>query len=194
MVAKLIVFEGVNRAGKTTQAKLLFDFLIAQKMKVLYTKEPQESGTGAIAKELIRKKNYSPETIALTFAADTMNHIDAVIKPAREKYDFIISDRYYHSSYAYHPLMGCKQDWIHELHKFVLKPDITFILDIPVSEFKKRTQSDKTDPFEKDDFQQKLRVAYLGLSKILNEDIAIIAGGRSIREVHAEIKEKVMFL
>lgn len=194
MTAKLIVFEGVNRAGKTTQAKLLFDFLISQKMKVLYTKEPQEAGMGAIAKALIRKKDDSPQTIALTFAADTMNHIDAVIKPALQKYDFIICDRYYHSSYAYHPLMGCEPDWIHGLHKFVLKPDITYIIDIQLSEFKKRAQKGAPDPFEKDEFQQKLRVAYLGISKMLNENISVIAGGRSIKEVHAEIREKILFL
>ncbi|VVB61683.1 putative thymidylate kinase [uncultured archaeon] len=194
MVAKLIVFEGVNRAGKTTQAKLLFDFFAAQKFNVLYVKEPQNKKIGAIAKQMIRKKNFSPETVALAFAADTMQHIDETIKPALEKYDYIIADRYYHSAYAYHPLMGCKPEWIHELHRYVLKPDITFILDIQLSEYKKRTQKGEKDPFENDEFQQKLRVAYIGLSKILNEEIAIIAGGRSIKEIHSEIRKKVMYL
>ena len=194
MAAKLIVFEGANRVGKTTQAKLLFGFFRAQKFKVLYTKEPQDKGIGAIAKQMIRSKSTLPQSIALAFAAETMHHIDTVIKPAFEKYDYIISDRYYHSSYAYHPLMGCNADWIRELHRFVLKPDRTFILDIPVEEFRKRTQKDGADPFETDAFQQKLRAAYLEIPKMLDEDFEIIAGARSINGIHSEIRKKVMRL
>jgi len=194
MPAKLIVFEGANRAGKTTQAKLLFDFFKSQKFKVLYTKEPQEKGIGAIAKQLVRKKGIAPETVAITFAADTMQHIDEVIKPALNDYDYIIADRYYHSSYAYHPLMGCKKDWIYELHRFVMRPTITFILDLPVSEFKNRVQKDGADPFENAEFQQKLRVSYLEIPKMLDEDIIIVAGARSIEEIHSEIRKKVMYL
>lgn len=194
MVAKLIVFEGANRAGKTTQAKLLFDFFKSQKFKVLYTKEPQEKGIGAIAKQLVRTKEISPETVALAFSADTMQHIDEVIKPALKEYDYIIADRYYYSSYAYHPLIGCKKDWIYELHRFVLRPTITFILDIPISEFKNRIQKEGADPFENVEFQQKLRASYLEIPKILDEDITIIAGARSIQEIHSEIRKKVMYL
>ncbi len=194
MTAKIIVFEGANRAGKTTQAKLLFEFFKAQGFKVHYTKEPQEKGIGAIAKMLVRKSGIAPETIAMAFSADTMQHIDEIIKPALEKYDYIIADRYYHSSYAYHPLMGCKKDWIYELHRFVLKPAFTFILDIPLSEFKKRVQKEGADPFENDDFQLKLRASYLEIPKILDEDISIIAGARSIQEIHSEIRKKVMYL
>ncbi len=193
MPAKLIAFEGANRAGKTTQAKLLFDFFKSQKFGVFYTKEPQAKGIGAIAKEMIRKTGFSPETRALAFAADTMQHIDEVIKPSLEKYDYILLDRYYHSSYAYHPLMGCKTDWIRELHRFVLKPDITFIIDLPLSEFGERAR-EGADPFENIEFQQKLRAAYLEIPKMLNEDFQIVAGARSMEEIHSQIRKQVMYL
>ncbi len=193
MPAKLIVFEGMNRSGKTTQAKILYEFLKIQKFRVLYTKEPQRTAIGAVAKQMIKKKNFSAEANALAFAADTMHHIDEVLKPAFEKNDFIILDRYFHSSYAYHPLLGCKLEWIKELHRYVLKPDITFILDIPIAEFRNRAQ-DKDDVFENVAFQEKLRAAYLELPKILAEDIAVLDGTKSIEEIHSQIRKKVMFL
>lgn len=193
MPAKLIVFEGTNRSGKTAQAKILYDFLRQQKFRVLYTKEPQRIAIGAVAKEMIRKKNFSAEAIALAFAADTMHHIDGVIKPEFEKNDFIILDRYYHSSYAYHPLLGCKLEWIRELHRYVIKPDITFILDIPIAEFRNRAQ-EKEDVFENVAFQEKLRAAYLELPKMLVEDFVILDGTKGVEEIHSQIRKKVMFL
>lgn len=193
MPAKLIVFEGMNRSGKTTQAKKLLEFLKEQKFRVLYTKEPQATAIGAVAKSMICDEKFSSETIAIAFAADTRHHIDSVLKPSLGDYDFIILDRYYHSSYAYHPLMGCGVAWIKELHRHVLKPDITFILDIPITAFRERAP-DKDDVFENVAFQERLKAAYLELPKMLSEDFVILDCTKSIDEVHSEIRKKVMFL
>lgn len=194
MIAKLVVIEGTNKSGKTTQAKLLAEFLKKQGFSVLYTKEPQRRSIGNIVrKKLITKPGFSPETIALAFAADTMEHIDSVIKPALGKYEYIICDRYYHSSFAYQASAGCKFEWIKELHRHVIKPDVVFILDVPLGEFRKRIQKSE-DIYENDTFQLKLKKAYLDLPEQLTEDFVVIDGTKSKEGIHEKIREIVVKL
>ncbi len=191
--ATYIVFEGMDGSGKTTQSKLLKEFLESQGYSVFLFSEPTDNELGRLIKrKIVKKKNYSPETLALCFAADRSIFKDETLLKALEEYEFVIGDRSFFSSLVYQPLMGLDYFWVKELNRFVVKPDITFILDISVEEFMRRRG--ETDViFEKKEFQEKLRKAYLQLPEKFPKDLFfIINGERKIEEIHEEIKKKVL--
>ncbi len=193
--AKYVVLEGMDGSGKTTQAKMLAAFLKSQGFKVFSFSEPTTNVIGKLVKNvLVRKRGYSPETIALSFAADRMLFKDEVLKKALMENDFVIGDRSYHSSLVYQPLMDLDYHWVKELNRFVIRPDITFILDIDIEEYMRRKGNTEVI-FENQEFQKKVRKRYLELPKMLpNEDFVIIDGNRKPEEVHEEIKKKVLQL
>ena len=193
MFSKYVAIEGMDGSGKTTQAKMLAEFLKKQGFSVLSVTEPSKSALGKMISEKLIKEKYSPEAIALSFACDRMIHFDETIRPARGKYDYIITDRSYISSLAYQPLQGLRFEWVKELNRFVMKPDLIFLLDIPVEVFLERRG--KTDViFEKKEFQKKLRHSYLELHEKLNEDFIVIDGTKRIEEIHEKIRSDVMRL
>ncbi|RLG14749.1 MAG: dTMP kinase [Candidatus Nanohalarchaeota archaeon] len=188
MTAPYIVIEGMDGSGKTTQAKLLIDFLKNHKFKVYHNIEPSQSPIGKHIQQMIKSTASRPETTALAFALDRMLSYDQNLKYAKEKYDYIIADRSYLSSLAYQPLQGCRYDWIKELNRYVEKPDIVFLLDIPPEEFTKRRGKTKVI-FENEDFQRKLRHSYLSLKENLPLDIIILDGTKPKYEIHERIRE-----
>ena len=193
MVSKYVAIEGMDGSGKTTQAKMLAEFLKKQGFRVLSVTEPSKSALGKMISEKLIKEKYSPEAIALSFACDRMIHFDETIRPARGKYDYIITGRSYIASLAYQPLQGLRFEWVKELNRFVMKPDLIFLLDIPVEVFLERRG--KTDViFEKKEFQKKLRHSYLELHEKLNEDFIVIDGTKRIEEIHEKIRSDVMRL
>ena len=194
MSGKFIVIEGMDGSGKTTQAKMLAKFLKKQGFSVALTHEPSNNAIGKmISNELVKDKNLSAHAISLAFAADRMIHLEKTIKPALDKYDYVVSDRYYHSSLAYQPLQGSPYEWVRQLNRYVLEPDMTFIIDVPVEIFlERRGETDVI--FEKREFQEKLRNSYLELAENLSDPIAVVEGIRSIEDIHAEIREKVIKL
>lgn len=193
MASKYIAIEGMDGSGKTTQAKMLAEFLKKQGFKVLSVTEPSKTALGKMISEKLIKEKYSPEAVALAFSCDRMIHFDETIRPAREKYDYIITDRSYISSLAYQPLQGLRFEWVKELNRFVVKPDLIFLLDIPVEVFLERRG--KTDViFEKKEFQKKLRHSYLELPEKLNEDFIVVDGIKGINEIHEKIRSDVMRL
>jgi dTMP kinase len=188
MTAPYIVIEGMDGSGKTTQAKLLIDFLKNHKFKVYHNIEPSTSLIGKHIQQMIKSSASRPETTALAFALDRMLTYDQNLKYAKEKYDYIIADRSYLSSLAYQPLQGCRYDWVKELNRYVEKPDIVFILDIPSEEFTKRRGKTKVI-FENEDFQRNLRRSYLSLKEKLPLNIVIIDGTKPKYEIHERIRE-----
>ncbi|MCK5234113.1 MAG: dTMP kinase, partial [Candidatus Aenigmarchaeota archaeon] len=166
MASKYIAIEGMDGSGKTTQAKMLTEFLKKQGFSVLSVTEPSKSALGKMISEKLIKKKYSPEAVALAFSCDRMIHFDEIIRPASEKYDYIITDRSYISSMAYQPLQGLRFEWVRELNRYVMKPDLIFLLDIPAVVFMQRRGKTKVI-FENHEFQKKLRQAYLALPKRL---------------------------
>lgn len=138
-----IVIEGLDGSGKTTISKLLYDYLTKKNYKVLLTSEPTDGPIGRIIKKYLAKSKHKRDHIleALLFAADRRWHVKEIILPALNKYDYIISDRYVYSSYAYQQSNVTPLKWLIEINKDVPKPDIIIFLDVSPDECLRRLRN-----------------------------------------------------
>src|SRR5918998_3820691 len=132
-----VTFEGIDRSGKTTQAGLLVDALGQEALGV---REPGGTAAGERVRELLKDPNVhlAPESEALLFAAARSELVAEVILPALQEGRVVVSDRYLDSSLAYQGgARGLGVEDIERLNHFAtrgLKPDLTFLLDLPPAE------------------------------------------------------------
>ncbi len=146
-----IVLEGVDGAGTTTQARRLAAALAERDLPVHSTREPSDGPVGVLIRQVLTGRVVVPgmngprpptwKTMALLFAADRADHIEAEIEPNLRDGVTVISDRYYHSSIAYQTATapegpggsashGDVARWVRELNRHARKPDLTIVLDI----------------------------------------------------------------
>lgn len=192
---KFIVIEGLDGSGQTTQVNLLRDFLIKKGYKMFLTKEPTiNSKAGKKIKNILEKKiKISPEKLQILFAEDRKKHLEKEILPALKKGKIVISDRYFFSSFTYGKASGLNLEWLIELNKNFIFPDVTFILkvrpEICIYRIQKRGQDYTL--FEKKEKLEKVWKIF----KILPErfkDIYTINGEKSIEEVFENIKKIIV--
>lgn len=101
MKGKFIVFEGCEGVGKSTQLRLLKEYLEKTGQKAVFTREPGGTPVGEKIRSLLLGEEMSAESEALLFAAARCEHIDKVILPALERGELVVCDRYVDSSIAY---------------------------------------------------------------------------------------------
>jgi len=181
-----IVIEGADGAGTTTQSERLADELGA-----FWTKEPADNRIGEKVDAMISQDEYSPEAIALGFAADRMVHLEEEVVPRLADGETVVCDRYYHSSLVYQPVLGADRDWVKELNRAAIRPDLTIVLDVAAEEGMDRVTSRGPDDtiFEELSFQQKVVLGYRELVDELEERIEIVDASMSIDAVYGRIKE-----
>lgn len=175
-----IVVEGADGAGTTTMSEK-----IADELDCFYTFEPTDNPVGAKVDEMISGEEHSAETIALGFASDRMIHLEEEIIPRLKKGETVVCDRYYHSSLVYQSVMGLDFEWIRELNRRALRPDLTIILDVSAETGMGRVESRGPDGniFEDLSFQEKVVVRYRQLGERLDENVKQIDGSESVDEV-----------
>ncbi|MEG8945852.1 dTMP kinase [Rosettibacter firmus] len=197
-----ITFEGLDFCGKSTQVKLLENYLKEKKHNVIVIREPGGTTISEqIRNVLLDKLNdkMQNETELLLFAASRAQLVREIILPALEKKYYVISDRYHDSSIAYQGFGRNMQiEFVIQLQKFVINnaiPDITFFIDIPVDEVLKRMSKVKnidldrieTSPngidSEKINFYERVRKGYLYLCE-KEKRIKKINGLLTIEEIH----------
>lgn len=186
-----IVLEGIDGAGKSSQAKLLNEWLTKKGFKTKMIVEPTKSEIG----KLIRKELLNPEStndinqqmLTLLFAADRLTLKKEIINSKNDG-TILISDRSFYSSICYQNNSSVKSEWIYDVNTYTPRPDLTVILDLSEEEAIKRC--DKEEVFENIDFLQKTRNNYLNLLKTEN-NIVIVDAGNSIDDVQQEIRKIV---
>jgi len=132
-----IAFEGIDGSGKSTQVKLLCDFLTEKGHNVYSTCEPTDSRIGTMIRDIFNHRMEGDQkVIAALFAADRLNHLlnntDGILKKLKEGYT-VITDRYYFSSYAYHSVHDIDMEWViqaNSLSANLLRPDLNVYIDI----------------------------------------------------------------
>ena len=144
-----IVLEGIDGAGKSTQIKLLKEWLENNGLKVETVVEPTDFEVGKLIRELLTRSDATSDTmqktLGLLFAADRLILMDKIEKLESEN-TVVISDRSFYSSLVYQK----PQEWIKELNKYAKIPDLVLLLDLDVKKSVERC--DGTDEFENEEF------------------------------------------
>ena len=207
MKGKFIVFEGIDGSGKSTQINQLSKWLnesdlIPQNNKLVITREPGGTTLGRSIRSLLLDTSIerSPDSITelLLYAADRAQHVNEIIRPSLKKGDWVISDRFCGSTLAYQGY-GRKLNinLIKELEIIStqgISPDITFFLDIPVSESIKRRLNRPDDRMEKEG-REFLSNVSLGFQKLSQDNKwKKISALKSKEEIIAEIKYEIKSL
>lgn len=188
---KFIVIEGIDGSGKSTQAKKLYQWIKEHKKKVHLTSEPTSYLIGGLIRsQLIKDWKSSLECLQLLFAADRAYHLEKEIIPLLKKGYMVISDRYFLSTIAYGLLEIEDLNWLLEINRRFLLPDLTFILDLPSEEAIKRMKNERffVNLFEEKKKLEKVRKNYKRLVKIIPK-IKLINGNLSVEEVFSQIKK-----
>ncbi|HDM36246.1 MAG TPA: dTMP kinase [Candidatus Syntrophoarchaeum butanivorans] len=189
----LIVFEGTDGSGLTTQSRLITEWLREKGYRVHLTKEPTTGVIGRLIREILRKKvRVTPQTLALLFAADRAEHTRE-IREWTEKGEIVISDRYRLSSFAYQSLK-LDLDWIVAINAHSIAPDLTFVLETPaeVSLERIKRRNSENELFEDVDKLKRISENFRKAVKAGVEDnVIFIDGNRSIEEVFEEIKAEI---
>ncbi len=129
----LIVLEGVDGVGKTTQARLLAEALRRRGYQVTLTREPSDGPIGQKIRDYLNGpgRHLTPEEELALFVADRRDHVERVIRPALEAGRIVISDRYYFSSAAYQGALGIDpQRILAEHEQFAPPPDLAIFLHL----------------------------------------------------------------
>nr|WP_206204600.1 dTMP kinase [Thermococcus sp. MAR1] len=196
-VGAFIVMEGIDGAGKSTQAKLLAKWFEERGYDVVLTKEPTDTAFGKLIRKLVLTggregiidgARISHEAEALLFAADRAEHVSKLIKPAVEAGKVVISDRYFYSSLAYQWARGLDLEWLIDLNRFAIRPDLVILLDLPVKESMKRIngRSIKTEFDKIAELQKRVRENYLKLAERFPE-MRIVNALASVEDIHNDI-------
>lgn len=199
---KFITFEGVEGAGKSTQSKLLVEYLNNNGIEAVWTREPG----GCDGAEEIRKlllsggiNKWDGITELLLMYAARRDHTEKKIKPLLREGKVVVSDRYFDSTIAYqgygHQL---DLDKIRAVQKIVLdgfEPDLTFILDLDVKKGLERTdkRGDKNRYEDMEiDFHNRVRKGFLDLANENKKRIRLIdVDGKGVEELLGEIVREI---
>jgi dTMP kinase len=197
-----IAFEGGEGSGKSTQAKLLKGWFEEEGHSVTLTREPGGSNLGNDLREILLANEtgvISPRAEALLYAADRAHHVYSVIRPALDRGNVVITDRYFDSSIAYQgagrTLSSNEVARISRWATESLYPTLTIILDQPADIGLQRKKNADRLESESIDFHNRVRQEYLQLASFDPERYLVIDARKPIEEIHIEIvariKEKV---
>lgn len=185
-----IVLEGIDKCGKSTQAKMLAAYLKRKGIACIHTREPGGTPLAEKIRNLILKTEgfVSPRAELLLYEASRAQHIQEKVLPALKKGFWVICERFCMATSAYQGFgRGLPLPEIKKLNRFAsfgLIPDATIILDIPVSVFRRRVG--RRDRMEaKDDFLESVRRGYLRLGS--RERAVLIDANTQPNSLHKKI-------
>ena len=167
----LIVFEGVDGAGKSTQARLLYERLKKVQFEVKLSKEPTKGEWGKKIRRLIEKgrEGVTPQEELEWFIKDRYQHVEEIIKPGLKNNKIIILDRYYFSTIAYQGALGVTPGEIEKRNcEFAPAPNLLFLIELPPGAGIKRikeTREKETDSFERESYLLKVSQIFHALNK-----------------------------
>ena len=151
----LIVLEGIDLSGRTTQVQFLRDWLLAQRYHVTTT---AWRTSPLISDALTRARAGSslhPLAYSLLYCADHMDRTQRVIKPALERGEIVIADRYIYTAFARDAARGLDATWVRNLYRPAVQPDIVFYLHISPEEAVKRRMALQQQRQSKDDHKER---------------------------------------
>ena len=198
--AKFITFEGIDGCGKSTQAKLLLDYMNKSGVETILVREPGGTNISESVREILLHSSsgqMGDRTESLLMTASRAQLTQDVIIPNMDQGKFVIADRYSDSTLAYQG--GGRNldiEWLIELNNyatFTLLPDITFFVDIRSDEALRRLDSNK-DRIEGEgiEFQARVRKTYHELAERFNDRYVILDGYSEIDDIHQNVLNEMI--
>ncbi|HRS00060.1 MAG TPA: dTMP kinase [Candidatus Sumerlaeia bacterium] len=192
--ARFIAIEGIDGAGKTTQAKMLCDALRRDGFKALYLKEPTDGPYGRQIRALAQegRDRITPMQEFELFLEDRKQDVAENILPALQSGTIVVIDRYFYSSIAYQGALGLDPEFINaENRKIAITPDLVIYLSIPADYAPSRiekSRGDSSNLFEKLEYLKKVKANFDAMTY---PEIRRIEGAGSVEEVHQKIYSHV---
>lgn len=195
-MSRLIVIEGLDGAGTTTQARLVVDALRGKGRAAHLTREPSDGPIGRLIREMlvgkhaIEGQSISQSTFGLLFAADRLDHLQREVEPALARGEIVISDRWYHSSLAYQGT-AAERGWIEMLNQRARRPDLTVLLRVPAETAARRrvAAGRAQELFEDLAMQERVAAGYDRVFAELTsrEPVMVIDGERDVDRVFTDL-------
>ncbi len=194
-----IVLEGIDKAGKTTQAELLKRYLINQGDSAIISSEPTEGVIGKLIRKamqnqvfVMKEKAKFDEQMAYLFAADRhyhlYNEVDGVYKLIQQDNSHVIATRYYFSSLAYNTNNQEEFNFVYGLNKRFPNPDLVIYLDIPLDIALCRLENALyKEVYETQEKLQQVKDNYQQIFQAYNGQILTIDAKDSIEQIHQTI-------
>jgi dTMP kinase len=199
---RFVVLEGIDGSGTTTQVARLADRLRSMRVLVRATREPSDGPVGTLVRQVLTGRVVNPggrapgwATMALLFAADRMDHVESEIEPVLAQGGVVLSDRYDASSLAYQSVSSGAEardavEWIRSLNRYVRRPDLTIVLDLPpdVAADRRLYRGEAAQLYEQNEVQRALAAFYRDLAKHMpNDRVVLVDASGSVEDVHARI-------
>jgi len=208
MPGKLIVVEGIDGSGKSTQIRLLEKWLRFNGFDVFRTEWNSSELVRQVTSKGKKKANLTPTTFSLLHATDFADRFERNILPLLRAGYFVLADRYIYTAYARDVTRGCDPKWVRKIYSFAIKPDIAFYYKVPIDIAMDRILSGRPklkyyeagmdlnlsrDVYESYRiFQSKIIEQYDRMSK--KERFATIDATQSIKEQQSLMRDKVRAL
>jgi len=199
--ARFITLEGGEGVGKTTNMDFIARLLMAKGITVVKTREPGGTELAEKIRQLLldnQDEAIEPNAELLMMFAARAQHIRHVIKPALERGDWVLCDRFTDATYAYQGggrgMSMEKIAWLERMVQGDLRPDLTLVLDASVKIGMQRARNRSIpDRFEqeKQQFFEKVRQTYLDLAEQQQQRFAVIDASQSLEIVQQTIKMRI---
>ena len=196
-----ITFEGGDGSGKSTQSALLVDWLEREGRTVVTTREPGGTEIGDELREIVlhSRGHIAPRAEALIYAADRAHHIATKVRPAIERGDTVVQDRYFDSSIAYQGVgRGLGAEEVRNISLWAtegLLPNVTVLLDLDAGLGRDRLDSSRTRfdrlEAEQQEFHAVVRTAYLELAAAEPERFLVVDATESVERIASTIQDRV---
>ena len=186
-----VCIEGLDGSGKTTHAHRLVQNLQKRGFDAVYTTEPGRGKLGKfIRASVLQGEDRVPRVVeAVLFAVDRVEHLEKDVKPALREGKVVVSDRCVYSSLAYQGAAGLELEWIEEINRFALPPDLALYIDVPPEVVVKRIRRKKS-VMERLETQRRVKQVYMKF--VDNGKLMPIDGDRKKIEVEQNILNVIL--
>lgn len=196
-----ITLEGGDGVGKSTQARLLQEWAESLGRRVVRTREPGGTEVGALVREIVlhHRGEIAPRAEALLYAADRAHHVAHVVRPALERGDVVIQDRYLDSSVAYQGAGRVLDPGeVRDLSLWAAEgalPDATVLLDLDADAARARIDA-AGKPFDRLEaeasaFHERVRAAFLALADAEPERFVVVDAAEDPERIAAELRARL---
>lgn len=202
---RLIIVEGIDGSGKSTQIHLLEQWLRSKNIAVFLTEWNSSDMVKQITSKGKKKGKLTPTTFSLLHATDFADRYERKILPLLRAGYIVLADRYVYTAFARDTVRGCSRNWVHKVYSYALKPDLTFYFKVPIDVAIERILVGRpklkyyeagmdlnlsNDPYESYRiFQQRIIDEYDAMAQ--DEGFAIIDGTSAIEKQQAQVRNLV---